>query len=689
MTFNSSPPGAWELISTIPTGNPHTDLDFFTRNGEIYASVGTLAVGGNAAGQTIVKLTQNGRVTATGAQFVSGHGSAACPSDPVAALGLQHDVEATPKGNVLFNTFVRRAVTSDAQLLLDATDNEGRCHDSTEFGLSATDPQGGLEIVDITDVTNPVEIGLISHIGEAHTVNVDPKRPHIAFAVTSDSVGVTCNADDTSCNRANGLNLDGWEVVDLSSCMNFPALTSVDTKRMVCQPQVYRYRYPSALTALGHTVDGLAGCHELEIYPDDKVSCASINVSLLFDLRQAFDTKGTASLLDDTPRGTPLPCQLRESLSPSPYFTGAKVTDCVAGAGGQSLNLAGWQQIGSPSLEGVQFLGAAYHQGRGGPHNATADVDVSHEAELTGSRKFMLVTDERGGGVTPPGATCAPGVDNVNGNGGIHAYRVDRLQTSSPNSAAEAWTAYARTPSGAKAIYRADVHTQPEATVCTSHVFQQIPGQNRVFMGWYSQGTQVVDFVEHPDGTFEFFPTGYFVPANANMWTSAVFKFDKNSDGTFTYYGATGDFNIGAAGRNAIDIWKVTLPAPRQFAPEPAEPEPSLSMTGPATAKANKTILYTISYGNTGNAAAKDVRIVDTLPAGVKFGSASNGGKFEDGKVTWTIGTVAAGASGTRTLKVTVPRRTPAGTELVNRADLTSSNAPSPPTATATTVVSG
>ena len=76
-TAVSGGPGAtWEFLATIPTGNPHTDLDFFTQRGETYASVGTLAAGGNDAGQTIVKLTQNGNVTPTSPQFVSGHGSA-------------------------------------------------------------------------------------------------------------------------------------------------------------------------------------------------------------------------------------------------------------------------------------------------------------------------------------------------------------------------------------------------------------------------------------------------------------------------------------------------------------------------------------------------------------------------------------------------------------------------------------
>jgi len=97
-------------------------------------------------------------------------------------------------------------------------------------------------------------------------------------------------------------------------------------------------------------------------------------------------------------------------------------------------------------------------------------------------------------------------------------------------------------------------------------VFQQIPGQNRIFMGWYSQGTQVVDFVEHPDGTVEARNVAWFIPENANTWTSHVFKLRENADGTFTYWGATGDFLIDGTGRSAIDVWEVTLPAP----PKPA-----------------------------------------------------------------------------------------------------------------------
>ena len=59
------------------------------------------AIGPNGGGQTIVRLTDSGEV-APG--FVSAHPSASCLSNPAAATGLQHDVEATPKGGTILNT---------------------------------------------------------------------------------------------------------------------------------------------------------------------------------------------------------------------------------------------------------------------------------------------------------------------------------------------------------------------------------------------------------------------------------------------------------------------------------------------------------------------------------------------------------------------------------------------------------
>jgi hypothetical protein len=580
----------WELVGTLPTGNPQTDLDFFTSGGITYMSVGSLAAGPNSAGQNIIQLTTpEGEVEPT---YVTGHPSATCPKATSSATGLQHDPEAAPKGQALLQWPNPYVDVSDTQIVVDATDATGRCHDQGALGVSAA-PQGGLEIIDVTDPAGPKEIGLTSHVGQAHTVNVDPKRPHIAFVSSSDAVnyddkGVRANdehpkppPDGQAAPGAVTNAMDGIEVVDMSTCMNFPPGATLQFKRDSCKPQVYRYRWPNADFASSHTFRATGACHELEIYPDDKIACAALMASLLLDFSGAFDDNGTPTdYTDDKLRGTPLPCAVRNSSTAAdPWKTGAKVTDCVIGEGNQSLRIPDWEKMAPvpPSLEGVKKIGAAHHMGFENqqrdnvrpPYDAKTDVFVSHEAELSQSGRYMFVTDERGGGVLPVGASCAPRADNPFGNGGIHAFAVDKLGTAAPKpggpaDAVDAYrkAVYAKDPSGNNAIFRTEIRTEPQGNGCTSHVFQQIPGQNRIFMGWYSQGTQVVDFTENPDGTIEFKNSGYFVPENANTWTSHIFKVQENQDGTFTYWGATGDFAAGDAGRNAVDVYKVTMPAP-------------------------------------------------------------------------------------------------------------------------------
>jgi hypothetical protein len=591
----------WELVTTIPTGNPHTDLDFFTNHGITYAAVGTLAAGANAAGQTIIQLTNAaGDVEPA---YVFGHPSATCPGIATGVTGLQHDAEAAPKGDALLqwpNPYVDH---SDTQIVLDATDAPGRCHDQGDLGVGA--PQGGLEIIDVTDPTQPTEIGLTSHVGQAHTVNVDPKRPHIAFVSSSDFVnydeeGVRANdehpkppPDGTAAPGAVTNSMDGIEVVDMSTCMNFPEGASRQFKIDTCRPQVYRYRWPNVDFARSSTFRAGAACHELEIYPDDRLACAAVDATLLLDVSKAFDDNGTPTdYSDDHPRGTPLPCAVRDSATAAePWKTTAMVTDCVIGEGDQSLRVPDWRKMDPPpSLEGVKSLGAIHHMGfenqqeqnAAPPYLATQDMFVSHEAELTQSGRYILATDERGGGVLPIGASCSPGGDNTLGNGGIHAFPVSKLGIPAPEPTGAATPevdayqeeVYAKNSDGERAIFRTPIETKPQGSLCTAHVFEQIPGQNRIFMAWYSQGTQVVDFTENADGTIDFERAGYFVPENANEWVSHVFKVERNADGSFTYWGATGDFALGDAGRNAIDIYKATLPPPPKprGAPLPGTP---------------------------------------------------------------------------------------------------------------------
>lgn len=66
------------------------------------------------------------------------------------------------------------------------------------------------------------------------------------------------------------------------------------------------------------------------------------------------------------------------------------------------------------------------------------------------------------------------------------------------------------------------------------------------------------------------------------------------------------------------------------------------------------SIVYTIAYVNEGTASASNVVITDSLATGTTYTSNTGGGSHSSGVVTWNIGTVAAGASGSVTVTVGV-----------------------------------
>src|SRR2546425_467058 len=84
----------------------------------------------------------------------------------------------------------------------------------------------------------------------------------------------------------------------------------------------------------------------------------------------------------------------------------------------------------------------------------------------------------------------------------------------------------------------------------------------------------------------------------------------------------------------------------------------------PVAAGVNMT--YTLSYSNTGSAGATGVLLSDTVPANTTFVSATGGGSLSAGVVTWSIGSLAAGASGSVTLTVRVNTPLANGTVITN-----------------------
>ncbi len=74
------------------------------------------------------------------------------------------------------------------------------------------------------------------------------------------------------------------------------------------------------------------------------------------------------------------------------------------------------------------------------------------------------------------------------------------------------------------------------------------------------------------------------------------------------------------------------------------QPVLTVTKTGPQKLFVGRKITYDITVGNKGDGVARDTILVDTLPAGASFVSATEGGNFENGKVTWNLGALNAGA---------------------------------------------
>ncbi|TDI48065.1 MAG: DUF11 domain-containing protein, partial [Acidobacteria bacterium] len=86
----------------------------------------------------------------------------------------------------------------------------------------------------------------------------------------------------------------------------------------------------------------------------------------------------------------------------------------------------------------------------------------------------------------------------------------------------------------------------------------------------------------------------------------------------------------------------------------------------PDPVAAGSNITYTISYSNTGGTAATGVVITDTVPVNTTFVSATDGGTESVGVVTWNIGALAAGGSGSVQMVVQVASPLADGTLITN-----------------------
>jgi len=520
--------GTWEHLANIPgAANPSltgggTDLEFFRAGGakkRIYGSFGTLGqADAGAVGQRIIRLTnRKGRVRP---RWVADHGSGQCAPASPSVTGLQHDTQVAK----------RRGVT----LITDTTDAVGRCHD----------PEGGgIEIVDATKIAKkswkPRETHLVRFAGFSHTNTVDGKRPWIVYN-SSAEFGATVKRN--------------WiDVMDIRSCFGKKSW-SKKKRRAECRPRVSRIQLKDAWTqqrdqTTGELEPGSATCHDIT-YRNSRLYCAALNATLIIDVSGLTKPSGRV-------KGRALECSVGKGT-----LTGAKVTDCSA-TDESKRRARGWE-----------FLGTFQHPGRDcvvGTDNRTCNsnnfvrsdegVSVSHEADPTPDEQFMFVTDERGGGVVPPGSSCSPGIDNPFGNGGAHAFDI-----SNPSD-----IDYATTPEGAKAVYISDA-VVPAETFCDIHVIEHIPGEQRFIAAYYTQGIKIVDYYVDRAGNLQFEERASYTLPNANTWTAEDFKIRRNDDGTRTYFIATDDIHRG------IDVLSWTGEPNRVGTPAPVSQESMANM---------------------------------------------------------------------------------------------------------------
>ncbi|MFA5785246.1 MAG: hypothetical protein WC962_10245 [Phycisphaerae bacterium] len=114
------------------------------------------------------------------------------------------------------------------------------------------------------------------------------------------------------------------------------------------------------------------------------------------------------------------------------------------------------------------------------------------------------------------------------------------------------------------------------------------------------------------------------------------------------------------------------------------QPILAITKTGPEQRYLGRDVTYDITLSNKGNAPAQSTVLEDQLPAGAKFVSATGGGTQTGSKVTWNIGTLAAGAS--RSVSVTV---SPQGQGTIRNVASATATCAEDVTASASTKISG
>lgn len=516
--------GSWTFIANFPMGpgteqQLGTDVETFVRGGKTHVVIGSMTLGFRIFRYESLSL-QSKPVPV--ADFSSAFG---CPNATPEAL-IQNKVEGDEDLSDAIGAVSGWQddvqVNADGTLVSIATDADGRCHDPAG---------GGVELVDISNLARPTLFHLVRSFGEAHNNTIDRRRGLI-FISSSDT------------------QLNAIDIVDFRSCI--PPATD-PARFAACRPKVARFQFPVPHTLEGQPVNvpaafkdarfpegltagvfdkGNNGCHDITIQ-GNFMYCAAINATVIFDVSGVTQRNGSncISLTDPACRltGTHLTDQAMIDQDKDPTAAGLpsacpivdgdpalskpqSVTDCEKWArptsGTQKSRYEGDDFMRANLRNArIKITSVIQHGGTSTPLGPTHDISISHESDPTEDGKILIVTDERGGGLTN---VC----DGTPPDGGGGAWFYDIRDKKRPK--------LLRQPDGSNAVFISQ--NTPVPGNCTIHVITQVPRTNLIVAGWYIEGTHVFAF--HPDlakGTVRFVELGHYIPGSfilPNTWTS-------------------------------------------------------------------------------------------------------------------------------------------------------------------------
>ncbi len=477
--------GPIRFVSNVSTGRSFAgtlgELAPFTRDGKKY-----LIAGSSVYGFAVIDVTDP-LAPFTVSEYASAFG---CPGSQFASLlsgnrdpvdfalaygGWENDISWSP----------------DGQWVVLGMDAPGRCHDPVH---------GGIEIVNVSDVTNPTLVHLVRNNGQSHSVTLDPQRPWLAYISTSDSE-------------------DMLYIVDFKSCIGVPA--------GACRPDVgaavFDFDYYPALYDKAKDEDKTtSGCHDLRFF-GDRAYCASVGSTMILDVSRVrgVDGKLTGRHLNEGADA----CSVVDA--DPVYAPGIKVTDCL------NWHKDVFRDRKAKVVE-IPLLSVIDHDG---DKPATEDIQIAHQAEAIADGRIMMITDERGGGL---GTDLCPG-------GGVWFY--DIRDAKHP--------VLMQQPDGKPGVYLTKWNIPDIAGMnpsCTVHYGKEFADENLLTFGWYTNGMRVLryfpDFTKSP-AQIRFEEIAGFAGLDLTIDSMVIERNPEDADEVIVY---------AANALRGIDVWAVDTP---------------------------------------------------------------------------------------------------------------------------------